>query len=389
MKEIGIYIHIPFCLSKCFYCDFVSYAGRDNMIEKYVYALCNEILQNAEILGQHIVKTIYIGGGTPSFIDSKYISQMLNTIYMVTDKANIEEITIECNPNSISKEKILAYKEAGINRVSIGLQSIYDDVLKVIGRAHKFEDFEKALNIVNESGITNITVDLMYPLPNLTLERLKETVDYVCNLKDKNVRHVSIYNLEVHENTKLSFLLQEGYITLCDEDEEYEMYKYIKNTLPNNGFTRYEISNYAQEGFEAIHNTRYWNQEEYLGFGVNASSFFGGARFTNIKDLDTYINNLTNNDMKLLDGIKDGLVDEYEELDLLSLMREYVILSLRKISGLDKNKFKVKFKKDVKDIFLEEINELKKDKLIDENDTNIFLTDRGLEVANIVWEKFV
>ncbi len=389
MKEIGIYIHIPFCLSKCFYCDFASYAGRENMIEKYVYALCNEILQNAEILGQHIVKTIYIGGGTPSFIDSKYISQMLNTIYMVTDKANIEEITIECNPNSISKEKILAYKETGINRVSIGLQSIYDDVLKVIGRAHKFEDFEKALNIVNESGITNITVDLMYPLPNLTLERLKETVDYVCNLKDKNVRHVSIYNLEVHENTKLSFLLQEGYITLCDEDEEYEMYKYIKDTLQNNGFNRYEISNYAQEGFEAIHNTRYWNQEEYLGFGVNASSFFGGARYTNIKDLDTYINNLTNNDMKLLDGIKDGLVDEYEELDLLSLMREYVILSLRKVSGLDKAKFKSKFKKDVKDIFLEEINELKTDKLIDENDTNIFLTDRGLEVANVVWEKFV
>lgn len=389
MKEIGIYIHIPFCFSKCFYCDFVSYAGRENMIEKYVYALCNEILQNAEVLGQHIVKTIYIGGGTPSFIDSKYISQILNTIYMVSDRTYIEEITIECNPNSITKEKIMAYKEAGVNRVSIGLQSIYDDVLKVIGRAHKFEDFENALNIVNESGITNITVDLMYPLPNLTLERLKKTVDYICTLIGKNVKHVSIYNLEVHENTKLSFLLQEGYITLCDEDEEYEMYKYIKDTLQNNGFNRYEISNYAQEGFEAIHNTRYWNQEEYLGFGVNASSFFGGARYTNIKDLDTYINNLTNNDMKLLDGIKDGLVDEYEELDLLSLMREYVILSLRKVSGLDKAKFKSKFKKDVKDIFLEEINELKTDKLIDENDTNIFLTDRGLEVANVVWEKFV
>ena len=359
------------------------------MIEKYVYALCNEILQNAEVLGQHIVKTIYIGGGTPSFIDSKYISQILNTIYMVTDKTSIEEITIECNPNSITKEKVIAYKEAGVNRISIGLQSIYNDVLKVIGRAHKFEDFENALNVVNECGITNITVDLMYPLPNLTLERLKDTVDYVCKLKNKNVRHVSIYNLEVHENTKLSFLLQEGYVTLCDEDEEYEMYKYIKDTLEKNGFNRYEISNYAIEGYEAIHNTRYWNQEEYLGFGVNASSFFGGARYTNIKDLDTYINNLTNNDLKLLDGIKDGLVDEYEELDLLSLMREYVILSLRKISGLDKSKFKVKFKKDVKDIFLEEINELKKDKLIDENDTNIFLTDRGLEVANIVWEKFV
>ena len=162
------------------------------------------------------------------------------------------------------------------------------------------------------------------------------------------------------------------------------MYNYIKDTLELNGFHRYEISNYSLEGYEAKHNTRYWNQEEYLGFGVNASSFFRGARFTNIRDLDLYIESLIN-----LDRIKDGIVDEYEELDLLSLMKEYVILSLRKISGLDKAKFKSKFKKDAKDIFLEELNELKQDKLIDENDTNIFLTDRGLEVANIVWEKFV
>lgn len=389
MKEIGIYIHIPFCLSKCFYCDFVSYSNREDMIEKYTYALCNEILQNAEVLGQYKVTTIYIGGGTPSFIDNKYICQILNTIYMVIDKSYLQEVTIECNPNSITKDKIDMYKEAGINRVSIGLQSIFNDILKTIGRAHKFEDFENALNIVNESGIDNITVDLMYPLPNLTLDRLKETVDYVCSLKNKNVKHVSIYNLEVHENTKLAFLLQEGYITLPDEDEEYEMYKYIKDTLENNGYHRYEISNYALDGFEAIHNTRYWNQEEYLGFGVNASSFFGGARYSNIKDLDKYIDNLTKNTLELSDSIKDGLVDEYEELDLLSLMKEYVILSLRKIKGLDKQKFKSKFKKDVYDIFLDEINELKQDKLIDENDTNIFLTDRGLEVANIVWEKFV
>ncbi len=384
MKEIGIYIHIPFCLSKCFYCDFVSYSGREDMIEKYVYALCNEIIQNAEVLGEYKVTTVYIGGGTPSFIDAKYIAQILSTIYMVTDKANIEEITIECNPNSITKEKIDVYKEAGVNRISIGLQSMYDDILKVIGRVHKFKDFENALRIVNEAGIDNITVDLMYPLPNLTLERLKNTVDYIVTLKDKNVKHVSIYNLEVHENTKLAFLLQEGYISLVDEDEEYEMYNFIKDTLELNGFHRYEISNYSLEGYEAKHNTRYWNQEEYLGFCVNSSSFFRGARFTNIKDLDLYIESLIN-----LDRIKDGIVDEYEELDLLSLMKEYVILSLRKISGLDKAKFKYKFKKDAKDIFLEEINELKQDKLIDENDTNIFLTDRGLEVANIVWEKFV
>lgn len=384
MKEIGIYIHIPFCLSKCFYCDFVSYSNREDKIEQYVYALCNEIIQNAEVLSEYKVTTIYIGGGTPSFIDAKYIEQILNTIYMVTDKSSIEEITIECNPNSITKEKMEIYKKAGVNRVSIGLQSIYDDILKVVGRVHKFEDFENALNVVNEVGINNITVDLMYPLPNLTLDRLKSTVDYICTLKDKNVKHVSIYNLEVHENTKLAFLLQEGYVSLVDEDEEYEMYKYIKETLENNSFHRYEISNYSLDGFEAKHNTRYWNQEEYLGFGVNASSFFRGARYTNIKDLDTYIDNLTN-----LDRINGEIVQDYEELDLLALMREYVILSLRKISGVDKSKFKSKFKKKIKDIFLEEIDNLKRDKLIDENDTNIFLTDRGLEVANVVWEKFV
>lgn len=384
MKEIGIYIHIPFCLSKCFYCDFVSYSNREDKIEQYVYALCNEIIQNAEVLSEYKVTTIYIGGGTPSFIDAKYIEQILNTIYMVTDKSSIEEITIECNPNSITKEKMEIYKKAGVNRVSIGLQSIYDDILKVIGRVHKFEDFENALNVVNEVGINNITVDLMYPLPNLTLDRLKRTVDYICTLKDKNVKHVSIYNLEVHENTKLAFLLQEGYVSLVDEDEEYEMYKYIKETLENNSFHRYEISNYSLDGFEAKHNTRYWNQEEYLGFGVNASSFFRGARYTNIKDLDTYIDNLTN-----LDRITGEIVQDYEELDLLALMKEFVILSLRKISGVDKSKFKSKFKKEVKDIFLEEIEDLKRDKLIDENDTNIFLTDRGLEVANVVWEKFV
>lgn len=382
MKEIGIYIHIPFCLSKCFYCDFVSYANREDMIEKYVYALCNEILQNAEVLGQYSVTTIYIGGGTPSFIDGKYIYQILNTIYMVIDKTKLKEVTIECNPNSITLEKMQLYKEAGVNRVSLGLQSIYDDILKTIGRVHKFEDFENALNIVNEVGIDNITVDLMYPLPNLTLKRLKDTLDYIVTLKDKNVKHVSIYNLEVHENTKLHFLLQEGYITLCDEDEEYEMYKYIKDTLDTNGFKRYEISNYALPGFEAVHNTRYWNQEEYLGFGVNASSFFGGARYANVKDLDMYIDRVMN-DLSPLDK------QTYEELDLLGLMKEYVMLSLRKIEGLDKSKFKVKFRKDVKDIFLEEIQDLEKDNLIDENDTNIFLTDRGLEIANIVWEKFV
>ena len=210
-NDLGIYIHIPFCIKKCYYCDFVSFMNKEDMVEKYTYAICTEILQNADILSEHKVETIYIGGGTPSYIDAKYIKQILDTLYMVIDKEYLKEVTIECNPNSITKEKIKVYKESGINRISIGLQSTHDDVLKTIGRVHNLKDFENALDIVNESEIDNISVDLIYPLPNLNFKRFKESVDYVIGLKDKNVKHVSIYNLEVHENTKLDFLLKEGY----------------------------------------------------------------------------------------------------------------------------------------------------------------------------------
>ena len=229
-NDLGIYIHIPFCIKKCYYCDFVSFMNKEDMVEKYTYAICTEILQNADILSEHKVETIYIGGGTPSYIDAKYIKQILDTLYMVIDKEYLKEVTIECNPNSITKEKIKVYKESGINRISIGLQSTHDDVLKTIGRVHNLKDFENALDIVNESEIDNISVDLIYPLPNLNFKRFKESVDYVIGLKDKNVKHVSIYNLEVHENTKLDFLLKEGYASLVDEDEEYEMYEYLRTT---------------------------------------------------------------------------------------------------------------------------------------------------------------
>lgn len=381
-NDLGIYIHIPFCPKKCYYCDFVSFMNKEDMIERYIYALCTEILQNADILCERKVDTIYIGGGTPSYIDAKSIKQILDTIYMVIDRKDLKEVTIECNPNSITKEKMDIYKECGINRVSIGLQSTHNDVLKTIGRVHSFEDFQNALDIVNNAGIDNISVDLIYPLPNLDFKRFKESVDYVIGLKDKNVKHVSIYNLEVHENTKLDFILKEGYVSLVDEDEEYEMYSYLKDTLENNGFHRYEISNYALPGFESNHNTRYWNQQEYLGFGVNASSFFNSSRYKNIPNLENYIEYINTN---------VPTKTEVEDLDLLSLMKEYIILSLRKTEGLSLINFKSKYKKDVFDLFKIEIDELiGKGLLILDNTNNALkLTDRGLEVANIVWEAFV
>lgn len=379
-NEIGIYVHIPFCLSKCYYCDFASYSDMEQLIEPYINAVCNEILKNSEILSQYTITSIYIGGGTPSYIDAKYIKQILDTLMLFTSKEYLDEVTIELNPNSVTKEKMKIYKNAGVNRLSIGLQSTHNNILKTIGRAHKIEDFENALKIANDLSFDNISLDLIYPLPNLTLEEFKDTVDYAISLKDNNIKHISIYNLEIHENTKLAFLLNEGYVSIVDEDTEYEMYKYLKDTLSLNKFNRYEISNYAIKGYESKHNLKYWNQEQYLGFGSSASSFFGGKRYTNIKDIKEYIKRISNN---------KTLYDEYEELDLLSLMKEYIMLSLRKIEGLNKNKFKRKYQKDVYDIFKEEINELKKMGLLEEKKEYIKLTQRGLEVANLVWEKFI
>ena len=313
---------------------------------------------------------------------AEYIKQIFDTLMLAINKEDVKEITIEVNPNSVDEEKMRSYKEIGINRISIGLQSTYDTILKKIGRAHNLKDFEDTLELANKIGFKNISVDLIYPLPDLDLEKFKESVEYVINLKDKNVKHISIYNLEVHENTKLAFLLKEGYVTLVDEDTEYEMYEYLRKRFEEEEYHRYEISNYAIDGYESKHNLRYWNQELYLGFGCGASSFFSGTRYSNIKNIEKYIENIETG---------NSIIDKenYEELDLLALMKEYVMLSLRKIEGLDKKKFKAKYKKDIEEIFAEEIKELTDDKLIEEKQDKILLTKRGLEVANLVWEKFV
>ncbi len=383
MKEIGIYVHIPFCLSKCYYCDFNSYSKKDELIEEYINAMCNEILMYAEILSEYKIKSIYIGGGTPSYIDEKYIKQILDTLMMFCIKEEVEEITIEVNPNSVTKEKLRVYKEAGVNRISIGLQSNFDDILKKIGRAHKLEDFEKALDNISEIGYNNVSVDLIYPLPSLTFDKFKDTISYVLNLKDRNIKHISIYNLELHEGTKLHFLINNGYEKLVDEDEEYEMYKYLNSKFEENGYHRYEISNYALPGYESKHNLRYWNQEEYLGFGAGASGFFLNKRYKNIENIEDYI-------QKTNEGYSIN-IDESEELDNNMLANEYIVLNLRKIDGVSITKFKTKFGYDIldSDEYKNKIDELVKQGLLEIVENNIRLTSRGLEVANIVWQQFV
>ena len=381
-ENIGIYIHIPFCYKKCFYCDFVSYENKEDIIEEYIDALCMEILQNAEILSEYTISTIYFGGGTPSYIDSKYITKVMDTLKLfVTDASSLKEVTIEVNPNSTSLEKLTDYYNSGINRLSIGLQSTHDKILRNIGRTHSFKDFKSTLENAKKAGFTNISVDLMYPLPGLNITSFKDSLNSIMKLKDEyNIRHVSVYNLEVHENTRLDFLLKEGFVSLCNEDEEYEMRKELNNIIEKNNFKKYEISNYAIPGFESKHNLCYWNQEKYLGFGVNASSFFNLKRYTNTKDINEYISGIKNN---------QNIIVESEELDKLALMKEYVILKLRLKSGINKNEFKEKFNVYIYDIFNTEFTSLKNDNLVIEEEDRIYLSKRGEEVANIVWEMFV
>ncbi|MDF2865961.1 MAG: coproporphyrinogen oxidase [Clostridia bacterium] len=382
-KDIGIYIHIPFCCSKCYYCDFTSYSNRDQYISQYIDSLCNEIINNSEILCEYNITSIYIGGGTPSYIDSKYIAKIINVlkIFIISDDISI---TIEVNPNSVSEDKVREYKEIGINRISMGLQSTHDEILKSIGRKHTYNDFINALKIIKKYDINNVSIDLIYPLPGLTYKLLDETLDLVLSIrKEYNIHHISIYNLEVHENTKLDFLLKENFLSLIDEDEEYDMKENIKNKLESNGLHRYEISNYSEEGYESVHNINYWKQGIYLGFGVAASSFFAGSRYTNTKTMDDYIEHYLNNNKSV------SVIEEKEDLTKLDLMKEYIILNLRLNTGVSINDFYLRFKVKLLDIFNEEINKMIKNKLLEMNKTNVYLTDKGKDIANIVWEEFI
>ena len=390
-QNIGIYIHIPFCISKCYYCNFISYTNKEKLIEKYIDAVCLEILQNAEILSEYNISTIYFGGGTPSYIDAKYIKKIMNTLSLFKKEDDFLEVTIEVNPNSITHEKLILYKNFGINRISIGVQSTHDDILKAIGRKHKLVDVTNTLKYCKEAGFNNISIDLIYPLPNLNFEKFSNTLDYIINIKDEyNIKHISVYNLEVHEGSKLGFLLNEGYLELVDEDTEYQMKELLEEKLEKNGFNKYEISNFSITGFESKHNTSYWNQEMYLGFGVCSSSFFSNTRYKNTDDIEKYIEYINSN---------ISPVESRESLDLLELMKEYIILKLRLTKGFSTLEFK-KFGKDIFDIFGNELKELSENGLIkiekDDNkiitDTdcyNISLTKRGSEIANIVWEKFI
>ena len=377
-KELGIYVHIPFCKQKCYYCDFISYPNLCNEIPQYIESLIKEI-DEFDFTNYHVT-TIYLGGGTPSYIDSKYIKQILTKIKEKT-KYEIAEITIEANPGTVTETKLKDYREAGINRISIGLQSTKNQLLKQIGRIHTYEEFLDAYNLAKKVGFENINVDLMLGLPNQTIKDLKESLIKVIDL---NPNHISIYSLIVEEGTKIEKLLEQGKLKLPDEEQERNMYWYVKNTLELNGYHHYEISNFAKEGKESKHNLNCWNQKEYVGFGVAAHSYINGIRYSNTEKIEEYIKN-----MEKIKEDKESIYQIHEKQTNEGKQKEYMLLGLRKIDGVSIAKFKEKFVENPIFLFRKELDILTKEKLLQVDGDRIKLTNKGLDLANQVWEQFV
>ena len=371
MKEIGVYIHIPFCKRKCLYCDFVSFANKQELQKDYIQALKKEI-QNWKN-DAYKIKTIYIGGGTPSYIDSNYISEIINLV------GNAPSITIELNPGTVTKEKLLVYKNAGINRLSIGLQSTNDNLLKQIGRIHNYNQFLETYNLARELGFNNINVDLMTGLPNQSIKDIKQSLEDICRL---NPEHISVYSLIVEESTPIQKLIDNGELELPDEETERQMYWYVKDYLELNGYKHYEISNFAKPGFESEHNLDCWNQKEYIGFGAGAYSYLNKKRFGNISNLEKYIQNCNSNNFE-----KNVILEEAQDKN--QQMNEYMILGLRKIDGISIQKFEEKFNENPILLFRKELQKLHEEKLIIIDGDVIKLSNKGLDLANIVWEEFV
>lgn len=374
-KHIGIYIHIPFCKQKCYYCDFVSYCNKDNLIEKYIQAVKKEI-QLQEIIKE--IDTIYIGGGTPSYIEAKYIKEILEEI-KTKNISKEAEITIEVNPGTVTLEKLQEYKNCGINRLSIGLQSTQNNLLKTIGRIHNFEEFLETYKMARKIGFKNINVDLMLGLPNQKISDLKESLEKVLELKPE---HISVYSLIVEENTPIADKIEKNELILPEEETERNMYWYVKNTLELNGFHHYEISNFAKKGFESKHNLNCWEQQEYIGIGTSAHSYVENVRYSNTENLEKYIDNIEQ-------GTPENNKIIHEVQNENDKKKEFMLLGLRKIDGIKISEFKKVFGDNPIYLFRNELKKLSDEELIEIDDDIIRLTNKGIDLANLVWEEFI
>ena len=373
MKEISLYIHIPFCKQKCFYCDFLSFAGKESLMEEYVEALIREIRERAS---KYIIKSIFIGGGTPSYLEVEQIKNMLKEISYLKIKQNAE-VTMECNPGTLTKEKLKVMKDGGINRISFGLQSCNDELLKKIGRIHDYKEFLENYNMAREIGFNNINIDLMYGLPNQNEEDWKNTLNKICTL---NPEHISAYSLIIEEGTAFYKMYENNKLILPEEDIERKMDSYTEKILEQNGYIKYEISNYAKDNKECEHNKVYWSLGEYIGVGVAASTYIDGNRVVNIDGIQQYIDNMKNGISVIAETHKNSKEDEVEE---------YVFMGLRMKRGINIEDFNQKFGVPIESIYKEVIEKNISKDLLRISNGYMALTNKGIELSNYVMSDFI
>ena len=352
-----LYVHVPFCNSICYYCDFTHRVYNEELVEKWLFYLEKEIRENCF----NNYETIYIGGGTPSCLNEKQLERLLVLLNPYTDK--VKEYTIEVNPESLNEEKIDLFNKYYVNRVSMGVQSSDDELLRAINRKHTFTDVRNCVKMLKNKGLPNISVDLMYSLPNQSLEILNKTIDDILSL---DVPHISLYSLTIEDNTVFG---KKGYKAL-DEDTEADMYELIEKRLKENNYNHYEISNFAKKGYESKHNLGYWNYDDFMGVSLGASGKIGNYRYTNTRLFEKYFENIDSKDEELI-------------LDDRDMMFENIMMSLRTIYGLNINEFNKRYNCNILEVY----PQIKENKYLSIIDDRLVCTN--LEILNTVLMDFI
>lgn len=370
MKKLGVYIHVPFCVHKCSYCDFYSVTQLFEA-EEYFRALKEQIMSFKSYLKDWTADSVYIGGGTPSCVDPKYIVETMETLKSVIRFVDNPEITIESNPGTLDTFKIKSYLNCGINRLSLGLQSADDDELKMISRIHDKSGFESSYMLARMLGFRNINVDIMYALPGQKEETLMNTIDYVTSLDPE---HISFYGLRVEEGTPLASQ-EELLAKIPDEDVQYNMYIHAAKRLEKAGYAQYEISNFSKKRMMCRHNCRYWKSGDYIGFGPGAASFINGELYSYTKDLYGFISKPT-------DYFSN--VEKSEKLTLDQQATQYIMLGLRLARGVEAKEYKLRFGRDLEEDYGEKIQKYIDMKYAKRTDKGFRLTRAGLLVSNTI-----
>lgn len=372
-EKLGIYIHIPFCKSKCGYCDFCSHPPKSGETDRYLNAVMLHMQDLSGAAEDHIIDTVYIGGGTPSLLSRK---QMKSLIECINTSFNIDrdvEFTVEANPGTVDKGYLRALASMGVNRISFGFQSASDTELKALGRIHTAADLTASFKAARAAGFKNINVDIMYGIPHQTAESFGNTLDFVRSLAPE---HISVYGLKIEEGTR--FYKEQDSLPLPDEETEYKMYRTAHTVLENSGYKHYEISNFSRRGFESKHNMRYWKDEKYLGFGVSAHSYFAGQRYAYVDDIEKY--------MLEMEHPKDmaHILAECTDIDMFTKETEYVMLRMRLFDGVDLGDYRREFGRDFVKKYGEKLYSYIRGGFVKLDGMRCAFTVKGMYVSNYI-----